>query len=118
MLTDGELAELQALDESTMTDTATISRPTRASDNAGGQTLTYATVATVACRLLRTGTRPGDGVTAGRQQVATDTPLHFPTGTDVRNADRITVGTRTFEVVSPQDHTWQTSLRVLAVEVT
>jgi hypothetical protein len=117
MITTAELAELQAIDESTMTATGVVSRPTNSSDTMGGQTQNYATVHSGPCRLRRMGTRPSDGVAAERGQVATDWLVFWPVGTDVRTTDRIVIAGRTFEVVKALAGTWQTSLRVQVVEV-
>jgi len=101
----------------TLKDTCTISRATLAADGMGGHTETWATVATVACRLNTSGTRPNETATADQIRNNTDFIITVPNGTDVRNADRITIGSRTFEVVKPRVLTWKTALRVQVVEV-
>lgn len=118
LLSTGELAELVALDESMMTDTATIRRYTSVSDGSGGTTDVYANAGTAKCRIKIAGTSPREGAVSGELQNSMNFMLHFPTGTDVRNKDQILVGTRTFEVDKALSHTWQTSLRVMATEIT
>lgn len=118
LITSSDLAELVAIDEDTMTDTATIIRDAVASDGAGGQTFTPATVATVKCRLMLFRLHPNEAAVSGQLQNTVSMMIRFPTGTDVRNADRIVIGTRTFEADKALPHTWQTSLRVNVTEIT
>lgn len=116
-LSASDLAELVAIDESTMTATATIRRYTSVSDGSGGTIDTYANVGASKCR-VNASVSMREGSVSGELQNASDVVLHFPTGTDVRNKDQIIVGTHTFEVKRSVPHTWQTSLRVEATEIT
>lgn len=118
LLSADDIAELTALDESAMTGTAAIIRDTVASDGAGGQTATPVTVATVKCRLLERRFFPRVGDVAGQMQNSANMEIHVPTGTDIRDTDRIAIGSRTFEVGKALPHTWQTSLLVRVVEIT
>jgi hypothetical protein len=118
LLSDSDVAELVAIDESMMTDTATVRRYTSVPDGSGGTTDTFANAGTAKCRINIAGNSPREGAVAGELQNSTNFMLHFPTGTDVRNKDQILVGTRTFEVDKALSHTWQTSLRVMATEIT
>ena len=111
------LAKAQAIAESTMSDTATIRRNTPASDGMGGATDSWATVATVQCRLMSRLSQPSDRAGGGRVETQTDYVIRLPVGTDVRNADRIVVGSRTFEVVRPVAYTINPSINVAVVEV-
>ena len=111
------LTKAQAIAESTMSDTATIRRNTPASDGMGGATDSWATVATVQCRLMTRLSQPSDRAGGGRVETQTDYVIRLPVGTDVRNADRIVVGSRTFEVVRPVAYTISPSINVAVVEV-
>lgn len=118
LLSASDVAELTTLDESTMTATATIIRDVVTSDGAGGQTFTPATVGTVKCRLMLLRLHPNEAAVSGQLQNTANMEIRFPTGTDIQNADRIVIGSRTFEVGKSLPHTWQTSLRVDVTEIT
>lgn len=103
--------------EGMMPDTCVISRYTVASDSGGGQTQTWGTVATVACRYAPRLGRPQEGEASDRMQNATDWIFNVPVGTDVETEDRIVVNGRTFEVTKPLVRSYQITLQVLASEV-
>jgi head-tail adaptor len=116
-LSTAELTRLRTVANTALPDSCTISRATIASDNAGGQTQSWATVATVACRLAPRLARPLESETSDRMQNATDWIITVPRGTDVRTDDRIVVGSRTFEVTKNLVRSYQTAQQVLASEV-
>lgn len=118
LLSTAEIASMRATQALAWPDTCTISRATVASDGMGGQTETWSTVATVACRLGVSGTRPNEGETGDQLRTSADFVFTMEQGTDVRNGDRIGFGSRTFEVTKAQAHSWETALRVVVVEVT
>lgn len=120
LLSAGEATQLQAIDESLMTETAILRRYVSVPDNAGGTTDSYSNYATVKCRINVVGVIriTSDKATAGELQNVALFVLHFPVGTQVGNKDQVLIGTRTFEVDKPLDHTYQTSLRVTATEIT
>jgi len=118
MLSSAEVASMRATQALAWPDTCTISRATVASDGMGGETSTWSTVATVACRLGASGTRPNEGETSEQLRSMADFVFTLPTGTNVLSGDRIVMGARTFEVIKPADHSWLTALRVQVVEVT
>lgn len=116
--TDREIAELTAMETSAMPDTATISRATTASDSRGGFTATYTTAATTVCRVLRVSGTPREMERGGKTVTVRVTPIYLPTGTDVRDGDRIIVSGTTFEVLTalaPQSY--ETARKVECVEV-
>jgi hypothetical protein len=100
------LADLRTRAEAMLGDTCTITRPgSPTTDAVGGETTTFATVASgVACLLRPAGAGDERVVGGGTTAVATWV-VRLPAGTDVRAADRITttVGaeTRTLEVLPP-----------------
>ena len=119
MLTDAELARMQATANSYLPDTAIIQNRTRSSDGGGGYTETYTASGTVPCRvgpigLGRTGAedRAGDRISAEADFMVT-----LPVGTTVDTDDRIVVGPSTFNVVAVRDRSWPTSLRAEVTEV-
>ena len=116
-LSSAELTAMRATQDENLPDTCTISRATLAADGMGGFTETWATVATVACRLGVAGTRPNEATTSDQVRNVADFVFTLPNGTNVLNGDRIVLGSRTFDVVKAQDHSWLTALRVQVVEV-
>ena len=115
LLTGAEIADMRSTLNRTLPDTAVISRPTQVVDAAGGFTQTWATVATVACRVaVASG---GEQVIAGKLDAVGTWTITLPALTDVAAADRIAVGSRTFEVGLPlRPRSWELSRRVLVTE--
>ena len=99
MLTTSELTSLRAVQAQTMTETATIQRKTSVSDGAGGFSDTWATVGSAACRVAPGGAGTAQ-ILAGRLNEKSGWRITLPQGTDVSEADRINVGSRSFEVLS------------------
>lgn len=96
---------------------ATIRRKTRVSDGMGGQTETWADVATVRCRYAPGGGKAGEQITADRLENASQWTIAFAGAPDVRDADRVVIGSRTFEVNKAMSATVTQPLSVLCVEV-
>ena len=115
--TTNELTRLRAIADKALPDSCTIRRATAASDNAGGQTLTPATVATVACRLMPRATQTQDKAIADKQANVSGWIISLPYATDVREKDVLVIGARSFEVDKAQAHSWEISRRVLATEI-
>lgn len=102
-------------------DTCTIRRATSISDGMGGTTATGVNVATnVLCRLvtLQRVSFQSDTVTADQMALDASYIVELPVGTDVRNTDKILIGTRIFEVRSAVTPSWKATLRVPVVEIT
>lgn len=75
-----------------LTDTCTIQRRTLSSDGLGGQTETWTTLVTVACRITVAARRPPqEQVYAERVTSEGEWLLTLPPGTDVQGKDRISV---------------------------
>ena len=98
MLTDVELAEMQAMQETVMPSTATITHYVDASDGMGGS-ITTETTATSPCRLSPTKNMPVATVFAGRLAERLPWRCTFPAGTAVTENDTITVDGRIFDVI-------------------
>lgn len=99
MLSACERAEMAACVEETFDQTAAIVRDVLEETDQGGQTATPATVARVRCRLLPDNA-PGEDLEAGRPASVTFWRVTVPLGTDLRAADRLTIGGRTYQVDS------------------
>ena len=97
MLTAAELALLQATQNLTLIDACTVTRRTLSSDSAGGHSATWATAATTVCRVAPA--RENERLLAGQQRIVAEWKVTLPASTDVRDADRIVVGARSFEVI-------------------
>lgn len=119
MISAGELAEMRTELDASLPDSCAIQRPTDASDGALGQTRTYGTVATLACRLApRNFDRQDEQAIADRETAIRAQLITFSAGADVRERDRIVAGGRTFEVQSIDGpRSWELSRRVQALEV-
>ena len=116
MVTSGELAAMQAVQQATLIEACAIVRRTLASDGAGGQTVTETATATI-CRLAASTNMPADRLVAGSVTEQTLWRITLPAGTDVRKADAITIGSRTFEVAGIYGpHTLTTALVCVCVE--
>ena len=117
MLTAGQLAWMRQMQQRILPDTCTIQRAARTVDGIGQPVLTWANLATgVACRLSQR--RAVEEVQGERVLRVTGWVLTLPDDEDVTAADRVVVGSRTFEVTGvTTDQSWLTALRVELVEV-
>lgn len=106
--------------ESSLPDTCTISRASSAADALGGQTLTWSTIATVACRVSPTsGVSGREDTRAARDTAVAPWMVTLPALTDVTAADRIVFGARTFEVLDVAARmSWELDTRCACQEVT
>lgn len=99
---------------------AAIGRPTTV-NGPQGPTTSFQTVTgleAVPCSVAPAGTAPVEQSLAGGVSAVAPWLLTFPRGTDVRSADRVTVGTRRFDVVAPRrPRTYELQTRVVAKEV-
>jgi len=83
----------------------------------GGQSETWADVATVKCRYAPSSGKADEQINAERLENASSWTIAFAGAPDVRDADRIVIGARTFEVVKALSHTVASPLSVNVVEV-
>lgn len=89
---------LRGLNESMMPDSAAIQRLTETASG-DGTSESWATVATVACRLSPNGSAATEALGAGLSvRSAANWRVALPAGTDVRSSDRLVINARTFEV--------------------
>ncbi len=112
-----EIARWQQDAAELLPDTAAITRRTDARDAGGGVTTTWATVATVACR-LQPQKRPGiEAILAARTTSVMVSEILFPAGTDVAVRDRIVIGSVTWEVRGVYSNEWEVYRIVDAVAI-
>lgn len=118
MLTATDLQSMRAALQESLPETVTIQRLTRASDGMGGFNETWAQVASVPGRLSPAGTQPTEGVVASVLQSQQAWIVTLPAGTAVTAADRLQIGSRTFEVIGVQaPRSYEIATRIVAVEV-
>ena len=109
-----DIAEFDALIVETSPDTAVISRDTGPSDDGhGGQTENWATIATVDCGVGSLSNDPTEQMIANALQGSVLVMITVPRGTDVKNNDRLTVGSQVYEVVgTPPARSFESRRRV------
>lgn len=109
---------LRGLSNSFLPDSCSILRNTPASSG-DGPTDSWSTVATVACRLspLASGTNTSVGGTGGIDEIAQWT-VWLPAGTDVTVQDRLSIGSRTFEISRVGARSYEVTRECLCHEVT
>lgn len=100
LLAVAELAGVRADATAALPDTGAVWRATLTSDGRGGTGQAWAAVASgVLCRLAPgVGLAAGEGLTASRLGPDASWVVTLPHDTDVGLADRLVIGTRTFEV--------------------
>lgn len=110
------LARLRRVANANMNESATVSRPTRASDGMGGYTETWATAATLACRRLSTLSQAEQRI-AERLAVVRPWIVQVPALSDVLETDRLVIGSDTLEVAHVPKSSWEAVRRVLCKEM-
>lgn len=103
-----------------LTDTCTIQRRTAVSDGRGGQTITYATLASaVACYVApQSSSRSGEMVVGGKVTSISDYVVSFIYTQDVVDTDRIIWNGLTLEVIGTRLRTNAILLQVDTKEIT
>lgn len=119
MLTAAQIASMRSTMNAALPDTATVQRKQTVSDGGGGQTASWVTVATTACRFSPVGGgEGGTSTTGGRVAEETTHVVTVPANQDVTETDRLIVNARTFEVTSVRQRgAWELSRRVEVKEV-
>ena len=118
MLTDDDLDAMRETLEESLPETAAILRLTTTATETGGASESWATAATVAARLAPGSYAGSESDIASRLTSTRSWTITLPQGTDIRQADRIEIGSRTFEVVTVLSaRSYQVSARVSCVEV-
>ena len=117
LLSAGELTAMRSEQSGTLPGTAVISRNSPTSDGMGGWTDAWAAVGTVLGRLAPASASGAERMVADRITGEDAWVITLPQGTDVTERDRVVIDSRTFEVVTPLAHSWETARRVVATEV-
>lgn len=118
-LSDAQLTKFRADVAKMLPDTCAISSVSYASDGAGGNTETWSTVATVACRVDPVNTK-GGGMEAAAMREALDTmyQLTVPYDTAIDVGNRITHNSIVYEIRQlSEQHSWRVSKRCLMARV-
>lgn len=113
-LSAAEIAGMQATADLALPDSATIQRASLASDGMGGYTETWATVATVSCRL----DPPGNARLDQWQEKIMNRAVYIlntPASTDIQSQDRATVNGSVYEVIGLMDASWEITSRAIVV---
>lgn len=110
------LTRLRRVANANMNESATVSRPTRVSDNMGGYSETWATAATLACRRLSTLSQAEQRI-AERLAIVRPWVVQVAALSDVRETDRLVIGSDTLEVVHVARSSWEAVRRVLCREM-
>jgi head-tail adaptor len=107
---------MQDCAEDAMPDSAAISRKTLTSDGQGGFTATWATASTVDCRIESAGRTPQERLVAERVAPRKVYRVTVPHDADVIPADRLVIGSATYEVQAPLVvGSWALSQKVIVV---
>ena len=103
MLSDRELAALRADVLGLLPDTCVIQRATTTTNSAGAWTETYSAAGTVVCRLDPFKMATGEQVIAAQERGRAWYQLSVPWDADLRDGDRVTVSSVTYELVQVHD---------------
>jgi hypothetical protein len=115
-LTDAEIAGMKETADLALPDTGTIRRATFASDGMGGFTETWATSATVACRVDFPGSIRLDQWQEKIQNRSVFI-LNVPADTELLGDDQVTVGTVIYSVIGVLSGSWEITERAVVVKV-
>lgn len=95
-------------------DTATIQRASRASDGQGGSTVTYPTHLTnVPCSVSMIGNAADESQVGEATRAVASYLVRVPVGTDVGSADRVLIGSDTYEVIEANERTYEATRRLV-----
>ena len=115
MLSAAELAAMRTVEQSAMSSTAVIRRPTNTPDSTGSFTETLAAIGTVTCDVWAVSQTLNEAIGGAQILSRGEWYITVPYGTDVKATDVINVGSKSYEVTFvPNGASWQTALRVEA----
>jgi len=125
MLSSSDMASLRATANTFLPDSAQVVRKSAAADGLGGFSDSWANQgAAVSCRLKLLRGQPIEGMIAQRAGGRQIWDLVLPANTDVTMADRVVVtltfstpASKTLEVISVQNGSWEVTRRCFCVEV-
>ncbi len=117
MLSVGEITQMRAVFNRTMTDECLIERYIETSDGQGGTTHVWTTVGVVTCRLAPSGNSPAERDVANQLQATSLWTITMPAGTIVLPPDRIALDSETYQVVKALTRTVELERRVVCEKV-
>lgn len=117
MISAAEMATLRGAEATSFNATATVYRKASVADTSGGSTDSYGAVATYPCSFGAYPVRPREVEAAERIRLIAHWSFVFPSSATVLATDRLTVGTRTFEVVSSGIGSEDVVLKVICTEI-
>ncbi len=117
MLPADELAAIRAEASAALPETVEVQRPTATADGAGGQAVSWSPAGTYPGRLAPAGPLDVEREFAGRVAGRSLWRITLPALADVRLADRVAVGGRTFEVLGVRARSFEVCRVCLAVEI-
>jgi head-tail adaptor len=118
MLSPADLAAMRQTVQDSLPDTAQIRRRQLVPDGALGFTENWTVVATVPCRVAPGSAEDAERAGIARTGAAVAWAITVPAATEVLPADRVTVGSRTFQVATVlAPRSYELGRRVLATEV-
>lgn len=110
------LSRLRNVANANMNESAVVSRPTRTSDDMGGFTETWSTASTLACRRLSKLSQAEQRI-AERLAIVRPWVVQVAALSDVRETDRLVIGSDTLEVMHVGKSSWEAVRRVLCSEM-
>lgn len=121
-LTTDEISSIRdSIEDETLQDLATISRPTSTADGQGGKTAAWSVIATDVPARIAPPPRAASSEMeiAGRLGAATPVIVNLPALTDVTLRDRVTILGRVLEVVEmAAPRSWEFAREVICAEIT
>lgn len=120
MLTTGEIAQMRREIGMTLVDTAVVQTRGFVDNQGGGGTLTWTASGTVDCHVAPgvVGRGGQERLVADRTTSTGDWWITIPAETAITGSSRLSVGSRTFEVVSMQaPRSWELHRRLQCAEV-
>lgn len=112
-----ELRKMQLEQEKHMPETVYVQRLTRITDDTGGWSEAWVTVATTKGRLGVLKSRAFEGELGSQIQEAQGFVITLPADTALEESDRLQVNGQQYAIKLPLSHTEQTALQVECVEV-
>lgn len=100
MLTSAELTAMRTTTTTTLPETMAVIQRTLAADTLGGLTASWSAPVTVSARIAPADSASGERVDAGADRSIDHWKITLPALTPLETTDRITFGSRTFEVLN------------------
>lgn len=110
-----DMRSMQAAQIDTMNDTVYVQRLTKISDETGGYSQTWSTVATTTGRIAPRRMRELE--VAGKITSLQEYVITLPANTAVTEKDRLQIDGKQYEIVGIERRTAQTALRINCMEV-